>query len=207
VGAPGASATACITVPMTTVPLRVDGIVLAAGAGSRAGGPKALLRFGNAADGIADTWLSRSTGVLLEAGCERVVVVLGAMERLARPLVPDDPRIDLVVADDWELGLSASLRAGLGAVTGDAALITLVDLPDLPVSVVNRVARDATPATLRQAAFNGRPGHPVLIGRDHWKSAAASLTGDHGARAYLLAHGAEEVECADLWDGLDRDFG
>jgi len=175
---------------MTTFPARISGIVLAAGAGTRAGGPKALLRSCDAADGIAETWLSRSTGVLLESGC-----------------VPSDPRIDVVVADLWELGLSASLRAGLGAVTGDAALITLVDLPDLPASVVSRVARDAAPATLRQAVFNARPGHPVLIGRDHWESLAASLAGDRGARAYLQANGAEKVECADLWDGLDRDLG
>lgn len=192
---------------MTTFPARISGIVLAAGAGARAGGPKALLRSCDAADGIAETWLSRSTGVLLESGCDRVVVVLGAMAQLARPLVPSDPRIDVVVADLWELGLSASLRAGLGAVTGDAALITLVDLPDLPASVVSRVARDAAPATLRLAVFNARPGHPVLIGRDHWESLAASLAGDRGARAYLQANGAEKVECADLWDGLDRDFG
>ena len=37
--------------------------------------------------------------------------------------------------------------------------------------------------------------------------AAQTLSGDRGARAYLVAHGVDEVECSDLWDGVDRDEG
>ena len=180
----------------------LSGIVLAAGAGTRAGGPKALLRLG---DGTP--WLTVATTVLLDAGCDRVVVVLGAMARLGRPLVPVDPRIDIVIADDWETGMSASLRAGLAAASGDAALVTLVDLPGMPAAVPRRIAAGATRASLRQALYGGRPGHPVLIGADHWSATAATLTGDRGARGYLVAHAAEEIECADLWHGEDRDLG
>lgn len=186
----------------------VTGIVLAAGAGTRAGGPKALLRLG---DGTP--WLEVATTVLLDGGSTRVVVVLGARARLARPLVPVDPRIDVVVADAWEDGMSASLRAGLaavarvGAAAADAVLVTLVDLPELPVAVVERVAASAGRGTLRQAVYGGRPGHPVLIGADHWDAVSADLHSDHGARAYLLAHDVLEIECSDLWDGRDHDAG
>jgi len=31
------------------------------------------------------------------------------------------------------------------------------------------------------------------------------VSGDSGARGYLVAHGAIEVECGDLWDGADVD--
>lgn len=184
---------------------RVTGIVLAAGAGTRAGGPKALLRL---SDGTP--WLEVATTVLLDGGCARVVVVLGAMARLARPLVPVDPRIDVVVADGWEDGVSASLRTGLAAVAlgepaANAVLVTLVDLPELPVAVVRRVAASAGRGTLRQAVYGGRPGHPVLIGTDHWDAVSADLHGDHGARAYLIAHDVLEIECSDLWDGRDHD--
>lgn len=174
----------------------VTGIVLAAGAGTRAGGPKALLRLPS-----GEPWLSVSTDVLLEAGCSRVVVVLGAMARLARPLVPS--AAEIVIADDWSTGMSASLRAGLAAASGNAALVTLVDLPDLPVAVVQRVL--SAEGDLRQAVFDGRPGHPVYLDSDQWMPVAASLVGDRGARAYLVAHDVTEVECADLWDGMDRD--
>jgi CTP:molybdopterin cytidylyltransferase MocA len=173
------------------------GIVLAAGAGTRAGGPKALLRL---PDG--SSWIAASTAALLDGGCDRVIVVLGAMARLARPLVPDAASI--VVADDWGDGMSASLRAGLAAASGDAALITLVDLPTLPPAVVARVL---AAGGLAQAVFAGRPGHPALIPAGHWAAVAESLHGDRGARAYLIAHGVAEVECGDLWDGVDLDEG
>lgn len=176
------------------------GVVLAAGAGTRAGGPKALLRMG---DGTP--WLEVAATMLLGAGCERVVVVLGAMATLARPLALIDARAEIVVADNWQTGMSASLRAGLAAASGDAALVTLVDLPGMPVAVAGRIAAGAARASLRQAVYGGQPGHPVLIGSDHWVATAASLRGDRGARRYLVTHGVEEIECSDLWDGADRD--
>ena len=60
-------------------------------------------------------------------------------------------------------------------------------------------------APLARAVFDGRPGHPVLIARHHWTPAAATLSGDRGARAYLDAHGVVDVECGDLYDGHDVD--
>ena len=178
----------------------ICGIVLAAGAGTRAGGPKALRRM---PDG--QPWLAAAATVLLEGGCDRVVVVLGAQSDAARQLVPDDERVTTVVATEWELGMSESLRTSLAAATGDAALVTLVDLPGMPVQVVQRMLDTSSPAPLRQAVYNGRPGHPVYIAAEHWVAIAASLSGDRGARHYLVANGVSEVECGDLWDGEDRD--
>lgn len=175
----------------------VTGIVLAAGAGSRAGGPKALRR---SPDG--EPWVAHSARVLLEAGCARVVIVLGAHAAQAHDLVPVDARISCLVATQWRRGLSESLRVGLAAATGDAALITLVDLPGMSAPVAGRVL---AAGVLAQAVFAGRPGHPVLIPADHWIGVAETVEGDHGARPYLVEHGAREVECGDLWDGTDRD--
>ncbi|CAN5238207.1 nucleotidyltransferase family protein [soil metagenome] len=179
--------------------MAVTGIVLAAGAGSRLGTPKALVRT---ADG--EPWVARASALLQLAGCERVVVVLGASAGDARALVP--ARAEIVLADDWAEGMSASLRAGLAAATGTAALITLVDLPELPLAVVRRVARGRPTTTdLRQATYGGRPGHPVLIGAAHWQAVAATVSGDRGARPYLVEFGVDEVECGDLWGGADVD--
>lgn len=177
------------------------GIVLAAGAGSRAGGPKALR-----ADG-GRPWVVRASQALRGGGCTRVLVVLGAASDEARALVA--PGDDVVVAGDWADGLSASLRAGLAGAAeipdAVAAVVTLVDLPDLPSTAVRRVSRGAAPEVLRRAVVHGRPSHPVLLGRDHWPALAAELTGDAGANAYLRAHAADVVECGDLWSGLDTD--
>ncbi|NQX03742.1 NTP transferase domain-containing protein [Rathayibacter sp. VKM Ac-2856] len=178
----------------------VVGVVLAAGAGRRAGGPKALRR-----DLVGVSWVERAVSRLEAVGCARVLVVLGAGADEARQRVPE--RAAVAVAEDWAEGLSASLRAGLDAAIGDAALVTLVDLPDEPAAVGERLLREspADPAVLARATYRGRPGHPVLLGRMHWRPLAASLSGDAGAREYLARHGVLEVECGDLFSGADRD--
>lgn len=191
----------CSTVAMSTPPARVAGIVLAAGAGTRAGGPKALRRD---ADGMP--WLHRAVTALRGGGCDPVLVVLGADAERARALVPAEARV--VVADAWAEGLSASLRAGLAAAPREVTVVvlTLVDLPRLPVAAVERLlAAPLEPATLRRATYDGRPGHPVVIGRDHWEAAAASADGDRGAGRYLRDHGAESVDLSGVWDGADDD--
>lgn len=182
----------------------VHGLVLAAGAGRRFGGPKALAR-----DDDGTSWLQRAVAVLLEGGCTPVTVVLGASADEALPLL-EDTGATHVLAEDWAVGMSASLRAGLAAADPDAeaALVHLVDLPDVPAEVVRRLlARPVGPTTLRRASYDGTPGHPVLLGREHWGPITAQAAGDRGARDYLAARTVETVECADLATGRDRDTG
>jgi CTP:molybdopterin cytidylyltransferase MocA len=178
----------------------VAGLVLAAGGGARFGGPQALART---PDG--EPWVSRAVAAVAAGGCDEVVVVLGAAATEARALVPPAARV--VVADRWADGMAASLTAGLAALpTATAALITLVDLPGLPSTVCARLLDPAPAATdLRGAGYRGRPGHPVLLGAEHWAPFAATLAGDRGGRAYLDRHGVRQVECGDLFDGVDLD--
>ena len=84
-------------------------------------------------------------------------------------------------------------------------LVMLVDTPDIGPDVVRRLAGHATPVALARAAYHGEPGHPVLIGREHWSGVAAQAVGDRGARDYLAAHDVHLVECADIGSGLDID--
>jgi len=187
------------------------GVLLAAGAGRRMGGPKALLR-----DAHGVPFLDRAVGVLFEGGCARVTVVLGAGADEVRAVLDeagwtDDPAVDVVLAADWDEGMGASLRSGLraladGSAFADAALVTLVDLPDVDAEVLRRVVGAAEGAgSLVRATYDGRPGHPVLIGRDHWDGVAASAHGDHGARDYLASHAHVSCECGDLATGRDVD--
>ena len=59
--------------------------------------------------------------------------------------------------------------------------------------------------TSTRAAYHGVPGHPVLIGSDHWAGVVATATGDRGARDFLAAHEVALVECGDLATGVDVD--
>ena len=176
------------------------GLLLAAGSGERFGGPKALAR-----DDDGTSWLLRSVQALRP--CSEIVVVLGADAEQAAALLPMS--VARLRADDWADGMGASLRTGLSALvptSHDAALVSLVDLPDVDAAVVGRLletlgGRD----TLARAAYDGVPGHPVLIGRDHWAGVIEGATGDRGARDYLAAHNTRLVECGDLATGADVD--
>ncbi len=176
----------------------IAGLVLAAGAGSRMGLPKALV------EDESGPWLPRAVATLREGGCDQVSVVLGAAPQAAL-LVPGTP---VVVAEDWADGMAASLRAGLSSLGPEAlaVVVTLVDLPDVGGAVVTRLLeREVDASTLARASYAGHPGHPVLIGRDHVPGVIATAEGDQGARAYLGAHPHELVECGDLATGVDVD--
>ena len=181
----------------------MEGLLLAAGAGRRMGMPKALVTDD------AGSWLVRGVETLRDGGCARVTVVLGAEAERARSLL-DGLDVTVVVADDWAEGMGASLRAGLRSLGGSAdtgVVVSLVDLPDLVPEVVARViaAAGSGPAALARASYDGKVGHPVLLGRDHWAGVIETALGDQGARAYLAPREVTLVECADLASGLDVD--
>jgi CTP:molybdopterin cytidylyltransferase MocA len=153
-------------------------------------------------------WLLRAVRALGDGGCDAVTVVLGAAADEARDLL-DGVDARVVVAADWAEGMGASLRAGLDAlraVEADAVVVSLVDLPDVTSDVVRRVlAAGAGPAALARASYDGIPGHPVVIGREHWAGVVDTANGDRGARDYLATHEVRLVECGDLATGRDRD--
>jgi CTP:molybdopterin cytidylyltransferase MocA len=184
---------------------RAAGILLAAGAGSRMGRPKALV----------DDWLARAARLQMAAGLDPVVVVLGARADEALARLPGDPRVVPVVAREWASGQSASLRAGLRWLAAHAdgvvgAVVSLVDLPRMRVEAFERVldvargAVDPAGALVRARHAEG-PGHPVWLGRAHWAAIVAGAHGDEGARGHLATHPVRWADCRDLACGRDVD--
>lgn len=157
--------------------------------------PKALADQGE--------WLRRAVDALADGGCSDVVVVLGAA------LVDVPPPARAVLAEDWATGMSASLRAGIGAAgAADVVLLHLVDTPDVGADVVARVlsAVGSSTSGLARATYGGRPGHPVAIARRHWAALSATLRDDEGARVFLKdREDVVAVECGDLASGVDID--
>lgn len=183
--------------------MRIAGLLLAAGSGRRYGLPKAL------ADSGDGPWVLSALTVL--RSCAPLVVVVGARGEDVAALLPAG--VTVVSNPDHGTGMSSSLRAGLVAVPvdADAVLITLVDLPDVTPAVADRVlaAAGSRPTdALARAIFGGRPGHPVLIGRNRLAGVLADLEHgdpDVGAGRYLSCHGVTAVDCSDLADGQDVD--
>jgi nicotine blue oxidoreductase len=180
--------------------MKVVGLVLAAGAGRRFGGAKAVATL----DG--ERLVDRAVRTLREAGVDEVYVVSGAV-----PL--DVPGGVVIDNPEWSEGIGSSLRAGLAALDrlpADvvAAVVVPVDQPGLsPAAVARLVDAVEGDTTLAVATYSGRQGHPVVLGRAHWARAARQATGDVGARAFLRRAEASvsRLECADVASGEDVD--
>ncbi len=180
---------------------QVAGVLLAAGEGSRFGGPKALAEFEG--EPLAD----RGVRLLAGGGAVPVVVVTGAVTvELAWDLA------DVIVAHNpaWRSGMGSSLAVGLRAVppAAGAAVIALVDQPLVGPEAVRRlIAAYHDGATVAVAAYGGRARNPVLLAREHWAEVIERAVGDVGARPFLRAHPelVTLVECGDTGDPADAD--
>jgi CTP:molybdopterin cytidylyltransferase MocA len=104
------------------------------------------------------------------------------------------------VCESWADGQSASLRAGVSALRGaDKVIVTLGDAPLITPEVI-RLFLDQPGGT--RATYDGRPGHPVVLGLDQL-GPVGELRGDEGARRLLS--GGRTVECGALAPGIDVD--
>jgi CTP:molybdopterin cytidylyltransferase MocA len=157
------------------------GIVLGAGSGSRMGTPKAVLEL----DGVR--LIDRAVAVLRAGGCADVVAVVrsGISVEGARAVVNAAP----------ERGMGSSLQLGLGAASGEVAVVLLVDTPGILPASVRAVAAAAAPASI--ATYAGVRGPPVALAREIWAEVAAASSGDRGAGPWLRAHPelVHEVPC------------
>lgn len=173
----------------------IAGLVLAAGAGTR---------FGMRTKLLADLDGRPLLEYAIRAQCavtqlERVVVVLGARAHDVLGAI-EFGRCEPVVCAEWEAGQAASLRCGVAALRGvNRVIVTLGDQPLMTPAAIERFLEQPGGA---RAVYEGRPGHPVVLGPEQLE-AIATLRGDQGARSLLA--GGPQIECADLARGLDVD--
>lgn len=139
-------------VPPPRRPPPVTGLILAAGASSRMGRPKALLRV------CGQTYVERLCGLLRDAGCAEIVVVVGAHAAAIAPAVPGFARI--VLNPEWRRGMRSSLRAGLRASAPGPVILTHVDRPWVAPETLAALMASIGPVVPEHA---GRAGHPVRL--------------------------------------------
>ena len=191
-------------------PRRVGAILLAAGAGSRFGGPQHKLTA--TVRGVA-LW----RGALRNAaasGLDHVLVVCGAVDLHPGADAETQATVEVLRADHWADGQAASLQAGLRraeALGWDAAVIGLADQPGIPASAWTAVAGTRPEAPIAIATYDGTRGpHPVRLHRRMWPLLPTS--GDAVARDLIARHPewVAEVECVgspldiDTLEDLDR---
>jgi molybdenum cofactor cytidylyltransferase len=174
----------------------IAGLVLAAGAGTRFGDGESKLLADVGGRPVLERAVAAACAV---PGLERVLVVLGSRSTEVRARV-DFGRAETTVCPDWPDGQAASLRWGLRALSGaDKVIVTLGDAPLMTAAAITRFLDE--PGRTR-AVYDGRPGHPVVLGPDEI-AAALALSGDHGARDLL--RGGLEIDAGHLCSGRDVD--
>jgi molybdenum cofactor cytidylyltransferase len=185
---------------------RVSAVILAAGSSTRMGKAKQLLPLGDS------TVLERTIANVRGAEVNEVVLVLGASAEAIRRQLPIAllKGLKLVVNEEYQDGMSTSLRAGISALDhrSEAALIILGDQPFIRAQTMDEVLRAyrRNHAQIVIPSFQGSRGNPVLLDRSVFSEVMA-LEGDIGCRAIFGNHleGIAKVEVEDEGILLDID--
>jgi molybdenum cofactor cytidylyltransferase len=179
-------------------------VILAAGGSSRMGQPKQLLKF------RGTSLLRRAIETALAVPADQVIVVLGhAADQLMAECEATSATV--VLNDQWQEGVSTSLRGGLATVSSEArgVFIYPADMPLVTPEALRELAHrqqiSGRPAAMTEAG--GIRGVPVFITRSLFP-ALMIQEGDAGGAQYLRGH-PEAVEAVhfddpDLVRDVDR---
>ncbi|GLH66529.1 nucleotidyltransferase family protein [Geothrix edaphica] len=183
----------------------IAAVILAAGAGRRMGGPKALLRL------AGETLLHRTARAALDAGCRPVVAVIGAWDAGL-----DGLEVRTVFNPEAQEGMGSSIRQGIAALAPEveAALLLTVDQPAVDAALLEALLALAAahPARAVACAYAGTLGIPAVLPRRCFPELLA-LRGDRGAKALLLRQqtvslpfpaGADDLDAPGDLDSIRR---
>jgi molybdenum cofactor cytidylyltransferase len=184
-------------------------IVLAAGASSRLGQPKQLLKF------EGETLLNRAVRAALETHHRPVIVVLGSQaDDLQEKIAAPDAVI--VVNQFWNEGMSSSIRCGLRALEAtvtnkiEAAVLMLCDQPLITSDVISRLVDTyrSRQVLLVASEYEARGektlGVPALFSRALFPELMA-LDEAGGAKRIIARHRAEAASVATPEAAFDVD--
>ena len=183
-------------------PLRVAGVVLAAGTSSRLGRNKLLVQV------EGESVVRRAVRRAVEAGLDPVLVVLGhEAERVEKELagLPCRP----VLNPDYESGQPSSVRAGIAAVpeSAAAAIVALADMPLVTAEMLAAlVERYREPQALAVVSdYGGVVAPPILYDRALFPELLA-ISGPGCTKKVLARHREQTAAlCRPAEDLVDLD--
>jgi molybdenum cofactor cytidylyltransferase len=156
-------------------------IVLAAGASTRFGSAKQLVRIGGR------PLLNSTVARAVEVAGSAVTVVLGARAAELAPLLSHSPA-SVVINRDWREGLASSIRAGISRLPSscNAVLLMLADQAAVTTEDVKRLVQlwRRQPDYIAAAQYGSITGVPAVFPRSTFQELAL-LRGDVGARVLL----------------------
>jgi molybdenum cofactor cytidylyltransferase len=167
--------------------VRIVGILLAAGQGSRFGGDKLLAQL---ADG---TRVGVQSARNLKAALAEVIAVTRPEDRLLAQALTD-VGIDVATCPSAHEGMGSSLAHAVRArADADGWIVALGDMPMIRPETIRRIAAALEGgAGIVAPSYQGKRGHPVGFAA-RFGAQLANLSGDAGARNMLRAEGSRIV--------------
>jgi molybdenum cofactor cytidylyltransferase len=176
-------------------------IVLAAGASSRFGSTKQLVRV--AGRPLMHTAVARAVEVTGGA----TIVVLGCQAAELAPLLRHSPAT-VIINQQWREGLASSIRAGVSRLPSscNAVLLTLADQAAVTAEDLKRLATAwrHQPDYIIAARYGTTTGVPAIFPRSTFSDLNA-LRGDVGARNLLQRDPGRVVRIAMASAAIDID--
>lgn len=184
-------------------------VVLAAGRGSRFGGPghKLAQRLGDAPGD--DSLLSRTLRQAIATRLPVVVVTTAALAPDAHRLIAARDVVTLAERDPdgrpLPVGMGHSIAAGVSAMgDADGWLILPADMPLVQPATIMAVAQGLERYPVCYAQYRGIQGHPVGFDPELYSELTA-LRGDEGARRVVARYAAQPIPVDDPGVHVDID--
>jgi molybdenum cofactor cytidylyltransferase len=181
----------------------ISAILLAAGGSKRMGKPKLLLKWDKS------SIIEKSVDTLLASKIDELIVVIGYKARtILRRL--GARRLKAVINRHYRMGMSTSIRRGLGQVSSksEAILIALADQPFIETDLIDHLidVYRRNPHGIVLPSYKGKRGHPVILNRFRYQEEMGNLTGDVGCRPILNRHPEEILEVEVESEGVIADI-
>jgi len=131
------------------------------------------------------------TQAALKSNVDEVIVVLGFEAEKVKEAIAD-LSCRIVINRDYEKGQSSSLIAGMRAINKStlAVLVLPGDLARIETSSINLVVQSYIKegSHIVSAAYNGRPGHPILLSRELFDEIMLITEESSGLKSVIMNH-------------------
>jgi molybdenum cofactor cytidylyltransferase len=175
-------------------------IILAAGASTRLGQPKQLLKLNG------ETLLHRTARLAAETGCSPIFVVLGCeAARMQHEL--SGLAAKPILNPDWPSGMGSSLQYGIEAVMKETpqpqkTLVLLCDQPTLSAEILSNLLKTSTESEslITASCYADKSGVPAIFDQQLYPD-LLKVEGDQGARS-VIQHYADQTKTVEFPSGI-----
>jgi len=176
----------------------IAAIVLSGGKSERMGRPKALLQF------RGQSFLSTILAAIDSCSLKPVIIVAGHHFDVVAKAFPNQK---VIFNPDYELGMSTSAKAGIGALPAnvDGAVLFLVDHPLIDGETIRALIRQVKPGRIIVPVFAGRRGHAIVIAADLFPE-VLGLPSDQGLNTVVKRNHDRVIEVVVGNAGVLRDI-